>query len=280
MITKTTHFGVVFVTNSKWSAVQAEHRLDYMLALRYILSIRYKSPFCYTYLMNRKGFAPLIVIGIIALVAVAGVGIWYFTAHKNFPIETQASLIENGARFLVPMKEDGIPYIVAVYSADEQSSTVMVYDYGYCGGTNGEKSYLGDYQLVTIADGHVVATTTIGEYSFAPVANASSIVSSDPAISFLTLSEYATCDGDNVSFYVMDNLGRFKLINFVGKDIQPSVYISDNFMKMNGDLLTIGYYINGGSGFEVGYYNDSYRYDSTKDEFVFVSSQKVSSNNF
>jgi len=33
--------------------------------------------------MNRKGFAPLIVVGIIALIALAGVGIWYFVAQKT-----------------------------------------------------------------------------------------------------------------------------------------------------------------------------------------------------
>lgn len=33
--------------------------------------------------MNRKGFAPLVVIGIIGAIAIVGFGVWYFVAHKN-----------------------------------------------------------------------------------------------------------------------------------------------------------------------------------------------------
>jgi hypothetical protein len=40
--------------------------------------------------MNRKGFAPLFIVEIIAIIAVAGAGIWYFAAHKNSPSGTVA----------------------------------------------------------------------------------------------------------------------------------------------------------------------------------------------
>ncbi len=37
---------------------------------------------------NRKGFAPLILIAIIAAVALAGAGVWYFGAHRNTDINS------------------------------------------------------------------------------------------------------------------------------------------------------------------------------------------------
>jgi uncharacterized protein (UPF0333 family) len=227
--------------------------------------------------MNPKSFTPIFFLLLLAGVLVVG-GVWYFENHSSSTSSTvnestspdRIAAIEKNARFLFNAAENGKQYTIGVYASNETSSLSD----DDC--ANGEhEEYQGDYELATITDNALVATTSIGEYKFTPFIGASVLTPTNPGAILVAISQYGTCNGNFDFLYAMNSSGKFKQATFVNKQgaVENSIFVSDARIGMNNNLLNIGYYNNAGTS-TVGDYDDTYSYDASNARFLFVSSVK------
>jgi hypothetical protein len=210
--------------------------------------------------MNRKGFTPLIVIGIIAAIVVIG-AIGYFAWRHSTTSEPATQISQStstnqstgtGTTLLSPTIPSGTvifsvnvgQFQISLSAKDQQQSTAS----GFCGANDGAVEYTGDYHLISKNGSTTISNVDIGQTFFTANLPHDGLQEFTAANGnkLLGIYEYKGCSNEAVEFFKVSGNGIISPVNFMNKDgsiTQTETTGPDGSIPTdaNGDWVFCGY---------------------------------------
>jgi hypothetical protein len=172
--------------------------------------------------MNRKGFAAIVVIGIIVAIVVVG-AIGYF-AWKHTAAPEPAAQVLRSTSLVSPTIPSGTvifsvnvgQFQISLSAKDQQQSTAS----GFCGVNDGAVEYTGDYHLMSKNGSTTISNINIGQTFFTadlPHDGLQEFTASN-GDKLLGMYEYKGCSNEAVEFFKVGSNGIISPVNFMSKD--------------------------------------------------------------